>query len=74
MFEPVYLLIWFRFFDLFVAMCNHVDDIADMLASLCSPPLHKYEINSHLAPIGDLQKPSSSATFQRFNKSEIPET
>lgn len=36
--EPVYLLIQFRFFDLFVAMCNHVDDIVDMLAFLLSSP------------------------------------
>lgn len=55
-------------------MCNHVDDIVDMLASLLSSTLHKHEINSHPAPTGDLQKPSSLATFQRFNKSEIPET
>lgn len=37
-FEPVYLLIRFRFFDLFVAMCNHVDDIVDMLAFFLSSP------------------------------------
>lgn len=55
-------------------MCNHVDDIVDMLASLLSSPLPKHEIDSCPAPTGDLQKPSSLATFQRFNKSEILET
>ena len=50
-----------RFFDLFVAMCNHVDDIVDMFVSLSLQPFEMYT-NGHAAPTTDLQSPSSLDT------------
>lgn len=65
------LIIWFRFFDLFVAMCNHVDDIVDMYV-ISSRTFYSSQSNTYLAPTTDLPKPSKCGYFS-ISTFQIPE-